>query len=688
MDKKIIKKIYIILIAVAVILSFKVFLKRMAVENGYKKYEMIMTYEDIKKMAQAMDVSVEKMLSDLKNAGITTVSINEKSISSVKFDSDFKVNVSYYGNDIVIKGDKKGLDFIQKGLEEVIIDKDSINRVEEKTLVITSKEAYIIDDNTVVRDFVGNKSGTSQIGTMSMIENVGLGYLDSEINKVNQSGLKLILRPKYESRVQLSKESADRAIKYIKKYAPSQSYVYPIGETFLGADDIEYTAKKFKENGISLALVEASTQREHLEQKGSKELIEKNDYQMIRLFTTWPYIVLRFDYGIPGHSAGQEIMNSYYRAISERNIRLILFRPFVSQNGSLVTDMEVYKARLSELENRLSTHHAITTDDAVAMKPMDFDKDMALFAAIGTFAAFALLCNLIVKRFDKFFFTLFVLSVFGSVAFYKLGIMAGLMNKSIGLLASVTFPSLAMIASMYAVKKITEKGKKSDALLSQFFISSGLLVLFTLITMLGCVIVTTFYASSKYFLELDTFTGVKISQILPLVITVISYLSVFDIPKKLAGEHSSFIQKILNDSVKVWQMCVIFVIFGVLAVFILRSGHSNSNIQPPTLELVMRNYLELIFPARPRTKDFILGFPFGVMLFYFAFQNRYKYTYLFLLLGMTIGQSDIINTFCHIRTPLYLSIERVAIGLAMGITAGLIYILAIKIIEYLRGKYA
>ena len=79
-----------------------------------------------------------------------------------------------------------------------------------------------------------------------------------------------------------------------------------------------------KEENIAVALIESSTQREHLEQKGLDDLVEDSGYRALRAFTMWDYIRERNKFY--NYEGARRIENTMFRAITERNIRVIYFQ--------------------------------------------------------------------------------------------------------------------------------------------------------------------------------------------------------------------------------------------------------------------------------------------------------------------------------------------------------------------------
>lgn len=115
------------------------------------------------------------------------------------------------------------------------------------------------------------------------------------------------------------------------------------------------------------------------------------------------------------------------------------------------------------------------------------------------------------------------------------------------------------------------------------------------------------------------------------------------------------------------------VILGVIglalvAVLILRSGN-DPGIGVSQTELGFRALLNKLLFVRPRTKEFLLGHPFLVLGLALALRGDRRWLLLGLCLG-AIGQASLLNTFCHIHTPLFISMARAALGWVLGALFG------------------
>ena len=184
----------------------------------------------------------------------------------------------------------------------------------------------------------------------------------------------------------------------------------------------------------------------------------------------------------------------------------------------------------------------------------------------------------------------------------------------------------------------------------------------------------------SYFLEFEIFRGIKLTFILPLVLVALAFLQRFNIVDEVRNNVSvtQQIKEILNKAVTVKALLVLMIVMGAVVVLIARSGHT-SGMPVSGLEIKIRALLEQVFYARPRSKEIFFGHP-AFMLAMVAFLKKFPKMICFaLVMAATIGQSSMVETFAHMRTPIFMSFMRGIDGLILGSIIGVVLILFLQI---------
>jgi hypothetical protein len=128
-------------------------------------------------------------------------------------------------------------------------------------------------------------------------------------------------------------------------------------------------------------------------------------------------------------------------------------------------------------------------------------------------------------------------------------------------------------------------------------------------------------------------------------------------------------RRFFQSQVTVGYVLAAFSVALFFALYLLRSG----NYQLPVLDIedAFRRVLGYIMVARPRTKEFLIGYPLLVFtLYYLGTVVPYKYRWVFYTVA-TVAPISLLNTFCHLHAPLWLSVLRSFNGFWLGILLGM-----------------
>jgi hypothetical protein len=187
-------------------------------------------------------------------------------------------------------------------------------------------------------------------------------------------------------------------------------------------------------------------------------------------------------------------------------------------------------------------------------------------------------------------------------------------------------------------------------------------------------------ADVRFLLELEIFRGVKLTFILPLLLIGIVYLTRFNLfepqDDRDAGRILRQVINLLNYPVSI----KVLLLFGLGAIgawiFIGRSGHT-AGVPVPDFEIKIRAFLERVMYARPREKEFIIGHPAFLLAALATARQWPRLLHFLLVIAATIGQSTLVETFAHMRTPVMMSFIRGVDGLVLGALVGIVLVVVV-----------
>ena len=245
------------------------------------------------------------------------------------------------------------------------------------------------------------------------------------------------------------------------------------------------------------------------------------------------------------------------------------------------------------------------------------------------------------------------------------------------LAAANLFPVLAMTYQMdkWKASKIQSSLKKIMVLALSGIMITGAL------SFIGGFYVGALLGDIKYLLEVNMYRGVKVTFVLPLILVTFSYLVRFNLfdGEDYKGNAIAQIKKVLNYPIYVKSLVAFAFVALAGLIFVGRSGHTYG-VPVPAAELKFRAFLEQLLYARPRSKELLIGHPafmLAVMAFYRKWPNLLFYT---LVIVATIGQGSLVETFAHIRTPIFMSFMRGLGGIILGAGIGLIALLGAHVL--------
>ena len=176
------------------------------------------------------------------------------------------------------------------------------------------------------------------------------------------------------------------------------------------------------------------------------------------------------------------------------------------------------------------------------------------------------------------------------------------------------------------------------------------------ISAIGIWLIVVLLNGNQYLLGIDLFRGVSLIYSVP-----IAFIAIYAVWGN--------IKNLLKLKIPYWHLAVIAVIAVIAFYYITRTGNAG---QVSAIELQARLLMEQILYVRPRTKEFLIGFPLFILALHIA--KSYPKASYFLLIPGVIGFLSLVNTFTHLHIPLLISLLRSGYSIVFGFIIGLVLI--------------
>jgi len=412
------------------------------------------------------------------------------------------------------------------------------------------------------------------------------------------------------------------------------------------------TASALRATGLSVGIVEFG------KMKGDIVLTKAAAPNVVRVHTVTNAEMVTAD--IPSN------IQRYLLAARERNIRLLYVGLFTDEPDVLETNAKYIESIVAGLDR----------GDLVpgpAHGYGDLSTPLPLRAAIGlgVAAGWLLLVDSITGLFAGGAGALVVV-----IAWVVALIVAALPGAPMQLgvqaaafLAACIFPSLALL---YTDLLAPAPGRSAvAAALARFLIACA-------ITGIGIAALVGLLADRLFLIKADMFIGIKVAELVPILLVALVYgMGLRATPQRpfprAVAEAKTRLADMASEPIRFWQVAVAVVALIVLALLVARSGN-DPGVGVSPFELKTRALLDRFLYARPRFKEFLIGHPALLLGLVYAAEGRRKWALPLLVIG-AIGQESLLNTFCHLHTPLLVELWRAGLGIGIGVALGFLLLL-------------
>ena len=700
--------ILLLLVLVGVVSAVCMVAGRASIEQQNKSYDIVMDYKSLQEMADSSDQDMDYWLKTFRDLGINKIALFESSIRSLadEADGDFYLKTakdikSSYGWQTFYPQEVVDLVTSSEHSTDLLVassDREKFNWVVDAFESRSENVSYQVVDSGSGDCFLWIYGNENDITGLTWAD-LPLGLWPETVEQISSYGYDIIPRTTTVDTINGAKFAKAVLQEYSEYNSP---YYLPSGDSMLGYDDkkqgTEYLSQYLSEHNIAAGLIENSKQSTNITWPGFNELIAQLDYKAVRAFSMWPYV--QGSYAKYNYDGPEEITNCLYRAAYERNCHLIYLKMILDGEDSTeyITDKADYAQLLGDFFQRMDargyTYETLTPAQKYVPSPV-----LRFLVGVGAIAACVILLGLFLTLSGK---VRYLLLVIGCVC--VAGAMYVMPNTSKLILSiggGIAMPCLAAVGVNRYIQLSWEAHDRSISLGRLLIQALALTLIMTAVSFCGSLFASAPLSESAYILEMNLYRGVKIMQLVPLAVFVVSYLQIFlweqrlckrlmsiapeDHPRRKQARKEAW-NRLLDRPVQIrgvfygiLTVLVLAVLGGVGAYYLARTGHTSSTMQASTLELEIRNFLENVLIARPRTKEFLVGYP-CMLLMIWSFRRQIPVLPLVFGAGAVIGLTSVVNTFLHIRTPFMLSVIRVLTGLGMGLIVGILALLVAEAI--------
>lgn len=642
-----------ILLAVMLLALIPGIANRISHENDNRNVVISFLYNDVRSKLSAQDI--DEQIAEYQAMGVNTVSVTEDDI-----------------NAMVSRGEITAIKY------NALCQKYDTDSVEMSKLVAAScpgvsPTSYIIiakDDVTKskLRNALPRRYSDRDFGFAGTFRDMdiyvfydgrknlwdfAITYDENQIREFTDRGFNIALIHKVKNYANTEYlEDIDRIVKkYDIEYMNLKEDAYEYDEEDINKDNYKKLSRVINDNNMTLVVTENTDQLSNQKCLGydyifNETMGEDGSKKVIRAYET-------HDDSQADESFYEYRATQYLNSTIDRNIRFITVTqiaadgiPYTKCAENTQKAVKLYKDRIEGLG--FLVNQGIT--------PNDYHANTRLNAAIC--AVIMVLCLLLMWQMitGKKNFMLFLISLIVAFAGF---LISFIMPKALLAL----YPSLfCVIQSCFAITVVLYYLKTMQKKSNIAVLTPVSLVLVLGVLLLGSMAMGCMLSGINYYINNDIFRGIKLSLLVPVFYTAVLFYFMF-----VKNDKTSIIKDVkmvLVSDIKVYWVLIGIVIVAIGAYYIIRSGNVN---KISSLEHAMRNTITEIFPARPRTKEFLIGYPALILLIYYMKKSDFILIKWLLAIATSILAASITNSFCHVFTDFSVIVNRTLNGLLIGI---------------------
>ncbi len=640
------KVIALVLVLILTAALIPAFCTRITNENANKNVVVSLYFNDVanKFSGKALD----SVIDDFKNIGVNTVSVSEENVNSMVARGDV-TNIKY--NVLRHKYDDESLE-----LANIIAEKAPLTGYNSQLLITKDeKTAEFLRVNLSERlseDEYSEVSANNGItvfsvydGTLPTSEMV-IGFDEDKIAALSEKGFDICLVVRMQNNTQTEYlETLERLVKeYGVKYISIRKSIKSPENPTDGKVHYEGISDIIKNNNLTLVVTENPNQLSNEMPFGYDHIFSENNSRVLRSYET-------YDASNKDSTNYMFRYQQYLNSTLDRNIRFITlsqiyltYKPYKQLHEYTLKATEEYINKITELG------YTVGGDTA-----FDYNVNLTLVSAISA-AIMVLLAYLMISVVFSYNSPKLLLAAV-VLALLSAGATFALPSSLVSLYPTawaVIMPCFGMTATLSFIKNNINKFSTIQlAILTPTILA--------IIMSIGGIVMSGLLSGIDYYVNNDIFRGIKLSLFLPIVYSVAVYYLMF---VKKNGSIIGDIKAVAKCDIKVYWIIIAAAVGFVGLTYLRRSGNVNTI---SSIEAAMRSFITEHFNARPRTKEFLIGYPCIVLFVYYLKKVDIKLVQAILAAGGAIVAASISNSFCHVFTDVSTIYMRVLNGVLITI---------------------
>jgi hypothetical protein len=652
-----------LVLGIALLAALYVAVVRDRKELGSRRVEIALDYQDFSALAQSYGYNQEQFLIALRRAGLTSLAVSEELGGNLNGGTTAallagqqliaQAQLAFMGNPTLA------------GLPFTLFTKGGEISADDLYLVVFDPGA-VARYRTALAEHLGphavrviRSSAPTILAIKSQIDyfnGLGLGLPAYPLSLARK--LHLFLIPRVQNDERYGAPEIERI------FASFRAGERPTTVVFFGQrnevlgfpDHLADTAAAFKASGLNFGSIEVYDKTQL--QKGNDGLAELAIERTTRVQAIGKVELDKLDF--------QTVVARFLLGVRERNVRVVYLRPFLHAQPGLSlekTNIELVRQVRDGLLARGFKLGRATPVPAFRVNPL-----LIAVISLAVPAIVMLLLEAFGVRRPQLAYLIVALDLLlvlgGYVTHHDL-----LARKLLALAGAIAFATMGVVAIPRAFTQAAPDtyGGCLLAGLRTFATATGF-------ALAGALVVVGLVSAPLLMEEIDRFAGVKAVIVLPPILAFAAYVYT----RRFGNDPPAPSDSALAP-VRVYQLALLVILGGAAVLYVARSGN-QSDITPSAFELSLRSGLTTLLGIRPRTKEFLIGFPLMMLLPALRLEHKRLAGWIFAI-GIAIGTSDVVDTFSHLHTPLVASLTRVFNGAVIGIVIGALAIALYRILE-------